>query len=62
MFWVVAELIPTATKMLFPYVTELHWISDAAVLEVHVIPSGLVITRLLTLTPALDTATKRPFP
>jgi len=50
----------TATKRLFPKVTEYHSLSAADVREVQVIPSGEVMTRLPV--PVLDTATKRLFP
>jgi hypothetical protein len=52
-------LAATATKRPFPYVTEVQKFASAAERAVHVVPSGLVITRLV---PLAATATKRPFP
>src|ERR1041384_1220360 len=49
----------TATNFPFPKQTELHGFAAAAEREVHVIPSGDVMTRLV---PSLETATKMPFP
>jgi hypothetical protein len=53
-------LAETATKVLFPKTTEFQLLSAADEREVHVIPSGLVITRLPT--PESLTATYRPLP
>ena len=53
-------LAETATKVLFPKTTEFQLLSEADVRDVHVVPSGLVITRLPT--PESLTATKRPLP
>lgn len=55
----VEDAYPTATKRLFAYTTLFHEIADDALLAVHVIPSGLVITRLV---PELATATNKLFP
>ena len=50
----------TATKSLFPYVTEAQPLSTAEFRLVQLMPSGEVMTRLPD--PVLDTATKSPFP
>ena len=54
--------LETATNTPLPYTTERQALLAADDLDVHVTPSGLVITRLLLPLMPMPTATNRPFP